>query len=637
LISKEVNRRLTTILMLDVVGYSRLMAADENGTVAQVQAVRKELIIPKQEEYHGRTVKLMGDGALMEFGSVVDAVNFAIDIQRAIKRRNRDIPLNQQMRYRIGINIGDVIVDGEDVYGGGVNIAARLESICDTDGIYLTGDVFHQAENKVNVTFEPLGKKDLKNIPRPVTVYRVLLDAKKPERIADHNEAKPSRFLRLTLIIGITVAVSIAAALLARNWIPHDDSIEAHSVTTSTPPPIAALAKENPSVAVLPFANLSGDVEQEYFSDGITNDIITDLSQLSNLLVIASNSVFVYKNTPIKVQQVASELGVTHVLEGSVQKSGQRIRINAQFIDAASGHHLWAERFDRDLIDIFALQDEVSKKIVEALSIELTREEQQRLESSRQTDPKAYDLLLRGLEQLRRFTRDTNIEARDYFLQAIDIDPGFARAYADVALSYGLDIQFGWGEITPAKYAVAFEYADKALELDDTLGQVYFAYGMLYLLKKERGKAIEACKRSLISNPNYADCYAQYAQALSYDGKPEEALEKLHKAMEINPRYSFFYSWIEGRIQQLLGNSDRAEMLFLDVIERNAHFPGAHLTLAALYGNQGRIEDAQWEATEVLSLRPDFSLRKEAENAPYKNQADLDQYINGLRKAGLPE
>ncbi len=635
--SKQAHRRLTTILMLDVVGYSRLMAADEDGTVARLQAIRKDLIIPKQEEYYGRTVKLMGDGALMEFGSVVDAVNFAIDIQRAIKRRNQDIPPAQQIRHRIGINIGDVIVDGEDVYGDGVNIAARLESICDTDGIYLTGDVFHQAENKVDVTFEALGKKDLKNIPRPITVYRVLLDSKKAESIALHDETKPSWFLRWALVIGVTTAVLIAAVLLSREWNPPDDNIEADNITVSDTQSIAAVSEEKPSVAVLPFDNLSGDVEQEYFSDGITNDIITDLSQLSNLLVIASNSVFVYKNTPVNVQQVAAELGVTHVLEGSVQKSGQRIRINAQLIDAASGHHLWAERFDRDLIDIFALQDEVSKKIVEALAIELTHEEQQRLEHSRQTDPRAYDMLLRGLEQLRRFTRDTNIEARDYFLQAIEFDPGFARAYADVALSHGLDIQFGWGETTAEKFAVAFEYADKALALDDTLGQVYFAYGMLYLLNKERDKAIESCKRSLTLNPNYADCYAQYAQALSYDGKPEEALEKLHKAMEINPRHSFFYTWIEGRAHQLLGNLEQAERLFLDVIERNAHFPGAHLTLAALYANQGRIEDAQWEAAEVLSLRPDFSLRKEAENTPYRKREDLDLYINGLRKAGLPE
>jgi len=572
----------------------------------------------------------MGDGVLVEFPSVVEAVACAHELQLGMLERNKDVPEAEQIKFRIGINLGDVIIEGDDIYGDGVNIAARVEALATPGGICISGMVFDALGNKLPLSYESLGEQRVKNIEQPVRVYRAQLQSEsEPARPDDLQKQSLRKWMYIATAGAMFLAVIIGSQVLLKQQIPGSGN--------TSPVSTQAIHAERPSIAVLPFSNLSGETEQEYFSDGITNDIITDLSQLSNLLVIASNSVFVYKNTPVKVQQVATELGVTHVLEGSVQKSGQRIRINAQLIDAASGHHLWAERFDRDLIDIFVLQDEVSKKIVEAMAVELTSDEQQRFDHSQQADPRAYDLLLRGLEQLRRFTRDTNIQARDYFQQAIDIDPEFARAYADIALTHSLDIQFGWGKATAEKFAVAFEYADKALALDDTLVQVHFATSMLFLINKQHEKAIESSERTITLNPNYADGYAQYAQLLSYSGKPQEALEKMYKAMELNPRHSFFYTWIEGHAHQLLGHPEQAEKLFLDVIERNAQFPGAHLTLAALYGNQGRIEDAQWEAAEVLNLRPDFSLRKEAENIPYRKQEHLDLYINGLRKSGLPE
>jgi TolB-like protein/Tfp pilus assembly protein PilF len=394
---------------------------------------------------------------------------------------------------------------------------------------------------------------------------------------------------------------------------------------------------DNPAIAVLPFSNLSGDTQQDYFSDGITNDIITDLSQVSNLLVIASNSVFVYKNNPVKVQQVAQDLGVTHVLEGSVQKSGNQVRINAQLIDASSGHHLWAERFDRELVDIFKLQDEVSRKIVDTLAVKLTRVEQRLLDRDRPADPQAYDMLLQGLEQLRRFTRGTNAEARRYFQEAIQFDPGFARAYADVAFSHAMDFLFGWEEASDEKFRVAFEYADKAVALDDTIGQVHFARGVLYLTAKDHASAIESAFRAVKTHPNYADGWANVAQVLVYSGKPEESLENMSIAKELNPRYAFFYTWIEGHARMLLGEYEAAEEAFLDVIERNPHFPGAHLTLASLYGNLGQTEQAEWAALEIMTLNPQFSIADEAARVPYKLKQHLDSYVTGLRKAGLPE
>lgn len=283
------------------------------------------------------------------------------------------------------------------------------------------------------------------------------------------------------------------------------------------------------------------------------------------------------------------------------------------------------------------MQDEVSKKIVEALAIELTNDEQQRLDKSREVDPQAYDMLLKGLESYRRFTGETNEEARAYFLKAIEFDPSFARAYADVALTHAVDVQFGWVDITPEKFAVVCGYAEKALNLDDTLGQVHFSVSMLHLASKEYDKAIESSRRSITLHPNYADGYAQYALLLTYAGEPMEALEKLGLAVKLNPRPDFFYTWIEGRAHMLLGHYEQAESLFLNVIERNAHFLGARLTLAAIYGNLGRIEDAQWEVSEILALQPDFSLGKEAQNIPFKKKEHQDFYVNGLRKAGLPE
>jgi tetratricopeptide (TPR) repeat protein len=298
---------------------------------------------------------------------------------------------------------------------------------------------------------------------------------------------------------------------------------------------------------------------------------------------------------------------------------------------------LWAERFDRELVDIFKLQDEVSRKIVDTLAVKLTRVEQRLLDRDRPADPQAYDMLLQGLEQLRRFTRGTNAEARSYVQEAIQFDPGFARAYADVAFSHAMDFLFGWEEASDEKFRVAFEYADKAVALDDTIGQVHFARGVLYLTAKDHASAIESAFRAVKTHPNYADGWANVAQVLVYSGKPEESLENMSIAKELNPRYAFFYTWIEGHARMLLGEYEAAEEAFLDVIERNPHFPGAHLTLASLYGNLGQTEQAEWAALEIMTLNPQFSIADEAARVPYKLKQHLDSYVTGLRKAGLPE
>jgi TolB-like protein/Flp pilus assembly protein TadD len=392
-----------------------------------------------------------------------------------------------------------------------------------------------------------------------------------------------------------------------------------------------------PAIAVLPFENMSGDPAQDYFSDGITEDLITDLSRISGLFVIARNSSFTYKGTPVKVQQVGRDLGVHYVLEGSVRRVGDRVRINAQLVDARTGLHLWAERYDRDLVDVFALQDEVTQKIVAALAVKLTTGEQERLNRTAESNPEAYDMMLRGLERLRRYTREANTEARAFFEKAIAHDPNYARAHANLAYTYATDVQNGWADAPDQAIARALEIAGDALALDASVRQVHFAFGIIHLFDKRHDQAIAASRRALKLDPNYADAYGQMALILNYAGRPEAALEAIRKAMRLDPRRPFFYVWIKGQAHYLMRHYDAAIAEFERVVERNPANPAGHLGLAAAYAQVGRIEDAEWQAQEILALFPDFTLARERQREPYKDPAHLDRYIEGLRKAGLPE
>ena len=389
------ERRLTTILSADVVGYSRLMALDEAGTLAQLKSQRNELIEPRTTKYNGRVVKLMGDGTLMEFGSVVDAVNFAVDVQRTMAKCNQCVPADRRIAYRIGINIGDIIVEGDDIYGEGVNVAARLEGLAEVDGICVSRNVYNQVKSKVDVAFEDLGEKMVKNIPEPVQIYRVRLGAGEAQANENANGAHEA-------------------------------------------PPLP----DKPSIAVLPFDNMSGDPEQEYFSDGISEDAITDLSKISSLFVVARNSSFCYKGEAVNIKNIARELGVRYVVEGSVRRAGNRVRITAQLIDASSGGHLWADRYDRELDDIFSVQDEITKNIVNALQLVLLPGEAEAVAHASTTDFQAYDFYLKG-RQCSNFERKAKyIEARKWFEQAIERDPNFALAYCGLA-DCGLEL-FWW-------------------------------------------------------------------------------------------------------------------------------------------------------------------------------------------------
>ena len=626
------ERRLTTILAADVVGYSRLMGAEEAGTLAALKGHREALFEPKAAQYRGRTVKLMGDGALMEFASVVDAVTFAVEVQAAMAARNEGVAEDRRIVFRIGINIGDIIVEGEDIYGDGVNVAARLEGLADPGGICVERNVHNQVRDKLKLDFEDLGEVEAKNIARPIQVFRVVLDDKAAALVTPVVVApvRVAPLRRWQIAAALAVCLAVIGGLVW--WQPWAPMVEPTSVEKMALP-----LPDKPSIAVLPFTNMSGDPEQEYFSDGITEDLITDLSRISGLFVIARNSVFTYKGAAVKVRQVARELGVSYVLEGSVRRAGNRVRINAQLIDAQTGGHLWADRYDGDLTDVFGLQDEVTRKIVAALAVKLTADEQERLSQTVEANPEAYDMLLRGLARLRRYTRQTNIEARELFERAIALDPGYARAYGDVALTYALEVGFGWAENPEPALERALEFCLAALALDESVPQVYFALNNTYLWLNRHEDAIAAAQRAIDLDTNFADGYAALAFALNYAGRPVEALAEIRKAMRLNPRYPFLYRWNVGHAFFLMERYDEAITTFESVVAVNPEFPEAHLTLAAAYAQSGRIEDAEWEAEEILTLLPGFTIERDRPRHPYLNPADMERYLHGLRLAGLPE
>jgi TolB-like protein/class 3 adenylate cyclase len=438
----RVERRLTTILAADIVGYSRLMAADDAGTLAQLKVHRKEIIEPKTGEHSGRVVKLMGDGTLMEFGSVVDAVYFAVEMQRAITERNVGVPEDRRVTYRIGINIGDIIVEGDDIYGDGVNVAARLEAMAEPGGICVSRTVFDHVKGKVEIGFEDLGAQKVKNIPEPVQTFKVLLGSPTAEHAIVATPAAKRTLLWPMVAGSLIVLVIVSGALL---WLrPWEEPLQPVSVDAM---PLAL--PDRPSIAVLPFNNMSDDPSQEYFVDGMTEDLITNLAKIKSLFVIARNTVFTYKGKSVVVPDVARKLGVKYVLEGSVRRVGKAIRINTQLIDGANGAHIWAERYDGTLADIFSLQDKVTGEIVAQLQISLTPDEQNRRERGDTDNSDAHDAYLRGWQLYRRYTPEDFVKAIPHLKRAVELDPDYGQAWAALASIYWISYRksFAWSWI----------------------------------------------------------------------------------------------------------------------------------------------------------------------------------------------
>ncbi len=628
-------RKLSAILYADVVDYSRLTGEDEEGT-HRLLSEYLDRLSAHVEGNNGRVVHYAGDAMLAEFDTVVDAVSCGVDVQNDLHARNQALPEERRVWFRIGINLGDVIVDRDDIYGDGVNIAARLEGLADAGGICVSGTVHDALGNRLALGYAFMGEQQVKNIAQPVRTYRVMFEWTEPAKDPVFGGAVRSARRNFALLAG---AGTVALAVAVTWWLAGTRPMENTAPTPSavTPPKPVAEEPEKKSIAVLPFVNMGNDPEQEYFSDGLTEDLITDLSRVSGLFVIARNSTFVYKGQAINVKDVGRDLGVRYVLEGSVRRVGNRIRVNAQLIDVATGMHLWADRYDRELTDVFALQDEVTRTIVAALAVSLTDEDEVRMGSIEDTKPEAYDTLLRGNALFSRYNAEDNVDARDLYAQAIALDPNYARAHANLALTYGFDVLFNWADEPEKSIRTGIAAAEEARRIDDSLPQIYFSLANLYGAELRWDLANQAAQRAVELEPSYSDGYGMLAVTLTHLGKLDEAMAAIEQSKQLNPHYSYVILWIEGRILFFMRRYDEAAAKLEEAVARNPVFDQGHITLAAIYGQMGRIEDAEWQADEVLALRPDFAIRLDRNAHGFRVAEHAQRYVEGLRRAGLPE
>jgi len=626
--TERVKRKLTAILSADVEGYSRLMGEDEAATVRTITAYR-ETLSGLIQQYRGRVVDSPGDNLLAEFASVVDAVQCAVEVQEVLKLKNAELPGDRRMQFRIGINLGDVIEEGDRIYGDGVNIAARIEGLAEGGGICIAGSAYEQIENKLALGYEYLGEHSVKNISKPIRVYRVPMESRAATEVRKEKRAGLRQRAALVLVAVLIIGAGVAAV-----WNFYLRRSPA-SMGAASGEKMAFPLPDKPSIAVLPFTNMSGDPMQEYFSDGITEDIITGLSKIPRLFVIARNSTFTYKNKPVKIQQAGRELGVRYVLEGSVQKSGKRIRITAQLIDASTEQHLWSERYDRDLKDIFALQDEITMKIMTALQVKLTEGEQARLFGKGTTNLQAYEKVLQGMEHLRRLNIVGNVQARELFEEAIALDPEYSTAYALLAQTHLLDVWLGSSKSPDKSIEKSAELVQKALALDDTLALTHTLWSHIYRLKRQHDKAVAEGERAVALNPNGADAHANFAPILFSAGKPEQALAMIKKAIRLNPFPPNIYFLHLGSAYLNTGQYEEAITAYKKALIGEPDNLFAHLSLVATYSFLGRNEEARAEAEEVRRVAPKFSLDYFEKINPAKNRVDLERYIDALRKAGL--
>jgi adenylate cyclase len=623
------KRKLTTLFSADVAGYSRLMGQDEAATVETITTYR-EVMSVLIKQHRGRVVDSPGDNLLAEFSSVVDAVQCAVAAQKELKARNAELREDRRMEFRIGINLGDVIEEGDRIYGDGVNIAARLETLADPGGICISRTAFDQIETKLPLGYEYLGEQTVKNIAKPVGAYHVLMEPR--VTVSETIEEKRVGTMRRSgLILAVVVALLMVAGAAAMWNFYLRPSLPTEVASEKAP---GLELPDKPSIAVLPFVNMSGDPEQEYFSDGITEEIITTLSKVPQLFVIARKSVFTYKGKSVKIQQVGKELGVRYVLEGSVRKAEDRVRITAQLVDAATGGHLWSERYDRDLKDIFALQDEITMKILTAVRVKLTEGEQVHLYAKDAVNLDSFMKVLQGVPYFYRFNKEGNIQARQMFEEAIALDPKNPGAYTLLGWTYLMEMWFGLSESPGKSMARAAELAQKALALNDTLDLPHSLLANIYLLSRQYEKAVTEAERAVALNPNGADAHAHLGMTLNYVGRRKEAIALLTKAIRLNPIPPNWYSFTLGEAYFLAGQYEEAVAAYKRVLHDNPDDMRAHTGLAATYGLWGREEEARAAAAEVLRVEPKFSVEY-VKTLPFKNKADKELLIEALRKAGL--
>jgi adenylate cyclase len=596
---QKTTRKLRAILSADVKGYSLLMADDEAFTIQTLQAYRKlmsDLII----QHSGRVVDSPGDNLLAEFPSAVDAIECTVAIQKRLKKENDRFVEGKRLEFRMGVNIGDVVHDGGRIYGSGVNVAARIEGLADAGGICISRNTYDHVKDKLDLGFEYLGEHDIKNIKEPVQVYKILME---PET----NQVKRGQ----------------------RSREPASEEKMAYPLP------------DKPSIAVLPFTNMSGDPNQEYIGDGFSENIIDALSVGSKIFVIARNSTFTYKGKPVKVQQVAEDLGVQYILEGSIQKSGERLRVTAQLIDALTGHHLWSEKYDRKMEDIFDLQDEVTKKVVVSLQVELTHGEDVRMSAKSTENLEAWKNYIKGSDLFEKISKEDNLKARELFRTALKIDPGFVSALARIAPTHIFDANFGWSNSTKVSTKRAFEVALQALKMDEQNPDVHGVLGYVYLYQRQYEKAVSAGERAIALNPNFAVGHVWLGITMHYAGRFEKAIELMEKAYRLNPKLHPNFLIILNRSYIYLRRYEEALKVINQMEEHASRGKLAKWIPPFAYSflciELGREEEARDHMAKALKINPNLSLEDFIIRNPYKHPAHLKREADARLAAGLPK
>ena len=626
---ERAKRKLSGILSADAVGYSRLMQEDEASTIRNLED-SKRLMSELIEQFKGRVVDAPGDNLLAEFGSVVDATECAVKIQQELKAKNADLPDNRRMEFRIGVNLGDVVEEAERIYGDGVNIAARLEGLSEPGGICISRTAYDHVKNKLKLGYEYLGEHSVKNIAEPVRVYRVLMEPEAAGKVIGEKRFI-GRISRRVAISAIIALIIVAGGLVGWNiYLQQSKKIEPASLDKMAYP-----LPDKPSIAVLPFDNLSGNPEQEYIADGFGENIITALSKLPGIFVIARTSSFSYKGKQVKISQVAEELGVQYVLEGSFQQSGEQIRVTAQLIDALTGRHLWAEHYDRMFKEMFKLQDDIILKILQSLRIKLVIGEKTSLVDDTTHNLKAYLTLLKTREYAKLQNKEGNEEVRKLSKEAIALDPDYAHAYWWLAYADVMDVWFGVSKSPKESLLNAIKLLQKSIDMNKSFGHAYALLGHIYCLMGQYEKAILSGEKAVELAPNSNSCLNWLAMSLRFIGNSEEAIPLIQKAIRRSPFDQSFYLLQLGATYNDLGHYEDAIKAYKKVLQYAPDNIFAHLGLTASYIYVNEDDKAREAAAEVLRINPNFSVERYAKTLPYKDKARIARTVEALRKAGL--
>jgi adenylate cyclase len=623
------KRKLTAILSADVEGYSRLMGEDEEATVRTLTSYR-EVLSTLIQQHNGKVLDSPGDNLLAEFVSVVDAVQCAVAVQKEIKARNDELPENRRMLFRIGINLGDVIQEDERIYGDGVNIAARLEGLAEPGGICISKTAFDHIESKLPYGYDFIGEQTVKNIAKPVGAYRVQLD---PRVTVSGKSEKSTMSKRMPIFAGVAVVLVLAITVAIWQFYERRPSEEPASLDEMAFP-----LPEKPSIAVLPFDNIGGDPEQKYFSDGLAENIIMQLAQLPQLFVISRESTFAYKDKNVKVKQVAEELSVRYILEGSVQSSGDRVRVTAQLIDAITGRHVWADRYERELKDIFAIQDEITHQVVLEIAGKIGEGELSQIAIQRSPNVEAYKYWLKAVAELRKFTKEGFLKSRNLAEKAIEIDPQYGLAYTIIGWNLALEVEFGFSKDPAQTFKEIDHFINKALEVEPDLPDVYNLRTYVYNVKGQHDEAISEGRRAVEKMPNMSDSHAFLAFALVKAGHPAEAIEEITVAMRLAPSYPTWFLGCLGEAYVVAGRYEEAIVAFNKFLELEPHRIDMYPWLVVINSAMGNGKQARFEAEKLLKKWPTFNLKQwKGTHLRFKDEAVNKRIISYASKAGLPE